>query len=390
MLPTDLEASARARLDAASYAYFSCGAGQETTLTDNISAWQRLRLRPRILRNVSSVDTVTTVLGCDVASPVLIAPFAMQGLLHPAAECDTMAAAAAEGTIMTVSSYASRPVGEIARAAGSAPWWFQVYLMRDRGLTRSLVEEAKAAGAAGFVLTADTPYSGRKPRVDSSGFSVPAAQFMGGRPSPHPGIALADYRGADPDPAMGPQDIGWLRDIVSRPVIVKGVLRADDALLSLEAGAAAVIVSNHGGRQLDGSVATADALPEVVQAVSGAAEVYVDGGIRSGTDVLRALALGARAALIGRPAAWALATGGTAGVRGVLQTLREELELAMALAGSRSTGEITADLLDRPRAGAAGIPAAGLSSWAGEGDQRSGAFLPANRAPQRRAHGGHD
>lgn len=276
------------------------------------------------------MSTRTTVLGAPVASPVLAAPMALLRLLHPEGEAAWAAGIAAAGGLSVLSSRTSVPIAQAARD----PWWFQVYVLRDRGLTEALVRRAIAAGARALVLTGDAPRLGRKVRAE--------------RPEVDPGWFLPDLGDrslqgsprAEQDPATSLRDIAWLREVGGGlPVLVKGVLRADDARACLDAGAAGVIVSNHGGRQLDGAIATADALADVAAAVGEAGEVLVDGGVRSGVDVLRALALGARAVLVGRPFAWALATGGAAGVRALAEGLAQEIEEALALAGCATVAE---------------------------------------------------
>lgn len=338
-----LEAAARERLDVGAYGFFVAGSGSEQTLADNLAAWRRLALRPHALRDVREVSAATTVLGTPIAFPVLAAPVAMLRLAHPDGERGVAAAVAAQGTLCVVSSRTSTPLAEVAAAAPGAPWWFQVYVMRDRGLTTELVARAVAAGASALVLTGDTPRVGRKRRPGPD-FDVPVDVNM---PDLSNGEDLRSDPRFDQDAGTSPADIEWLAQLSGLPVVVKGVLRGDDARECLSAGAAAVIVSNHGGRQLDGAVATAAALPEVVEAVAGEAEVYVDSGVRSGSDVLRALALGARAVLIGRPLVWALAAGGGEGAQALLAELAADVEDALALAGVRSPAEVTPDLLVR-------------------------------------------
>jgi 4-hydroxymandelate oxidase len=328
------EERARAALDPSVYDYYAGGSGNETTLAANVSAWDRIAVRPRVLRDVAAVTTRTTVLGTPVNTPICVAPTAFQALAHPEAETATARAARETGSLLVLSTRTSRPVEEVAAALGPTPWWFQVYVMRKRALTRELVERAVAGGARALALTADTPYLPR------------------GRRDRNPSLKTEPEAEQAPDLTF--DDIGWLREISGLPVVVKGVLRGDDATACAAAGAAAVWVSNHGGRQLDGAVATADALPEVAEAAAAAGlETYVDGGIRRGVDVLRALALGARAAFIGRPAVWGLAAGGADGVRTELLALVGDLESAMGLAGARSIPEITSDLVWHP-------PAAGI------------------------------
>jgi 4-hydroxymandelate oxidase len=292
---------------------------------------------------VSATATTTTLLGTDVASPVLAAPMAFLRLAHPEGEAGLAAGVAAAGCLRVLSSRSSTPVAEVAAAAPGAPWWLQVYVMRDRGLTAEMVRRSVAAGARALVLTGDTPRVGRRRRHEHGNFHLPAGLYMPDLVGEW-GDLREDPRSAQDDTVTF-ADIGWLRELSGLPVVVKGILRGDDARACLDAGAAGVIVSNHGGRQLDGAVATAHALPEVVDAVGDDAEVYVDGGVRTGVDVLRALALGARAVLVGRPLIWALAGGGGDGVRDLLDALRVEVEEALALAGARSPGEATADLI---------------------------------------------
>lgn len=339
-----MERRAHELLDPRVHAYYAAGAGEEISVAENVAAWRRRRLRPRVMRDVSRVDTRTAVLGDDVAFPVLVAPFAWQGLLSRRAEVDTARATAAEETIMCLSTNCTADPGDVSAACRHRPWWFQVYLMRDRGFTQGLIEQAVAAGARALVLTVDAPFRGRWPRAVAAGFAVPDDAFVDRRAAAS--VPPVGAHGLTQDPALSLDDLAWLREVSGLPLVVKGVLRPDDAAACVEAGASGVVVSNHGGRQLDRAVATADALPEVAAAVGDRAEVYVDGGIRSGLDALIALASGARAVLVGRPCAWGLAVEGEAGVRRVLVLLREELEMAMAMAGVRTIAEAMAgDLL---------------------------------------------
>lgn len=338
----ELERRASDLLERSVYDYFAGGADRETTLADNVAAWGRLRLRPRVLRDVSNVLTETTVLGTPVASPIGVAPTAYQRLAHPDGELATARGAAAAGSLHVLSTRATAKPAEVERAAPGAPRWFQVYVLRDRSRTEDLVRAAVASGVRALVLTADTPVIGRRLRDVRNEFVLPTN--LG-----ESEVSLAagsEGNLSDQDPSVTFDDIAWLREIGSgAPVVVKGLTRADDAIRCLDAGAAAVWVSNHGGRQLDGCVACADALVEVLAAVDGRGEVYVDGGIRSGLDALRALAMGATAVFVGRPVLWGLTTGGDAGVQAVMQGLTAELAHAMALAGAASIGELTPDLL---------------------------------------------
>ena len=342
MLPYDaLEALARERLPQAVFDYYAGGSGEESTLADNTAAWARLRLRPRILRDVSSVDTSTELLGVKLAAPVLVAPTAFHSLAYPEAELATARGTREAGSLLVLSSRASRRIEDVAALAG--PWWFQVYVFRDRGLTRALVQRAVAAGARALVLTGDTPYVGRKRRNrGDSALPLPDEELLVNLE----GLTHRSLAEQAPDTSFA--DLDRLREDSGLPVLVKGVLRADDARECLHHGAAGLIVSNHGGRQLDGALATAEALPEVVEATGGRVPVLVDGGVRSGGDVLRALALGARAVLLGRPVLWGLATGGADGVRQVLDSLREDTAHTLALAGLPRVSGVGADVLAPP------------------------------------------
>jgi 4-hydroxymandelate oxidase len=337
-----LEEEARECLEPSAYDYYASGAGDETTLAANLAAWKRLRLRPRVLRDVSEVSTETTVLGTPVAAPVLVAPMALQRLLHPRGELELRRAGKAAGTLVAVSTRSSTPIAEVG-AESDAPWWFQVYVLRDRGLTAELVRRAVDGGASALLLTADTPILGWKRRPVR--LEVPDEWIMPGLSMPDGMPVRDDAPGNLQDAALTLADVGWLAGLSGLPVVVKGVLRADDATRCVDGGAAGVVVSNHGGRQLDGALATAEALPDVVGAVESSCEVYVDGGIRRGTDVLRALALGARAVFVGRPVAWGLATDGAAGAERVLRGLALELAEALALAGSTGPDDVGPDLV---------------------------------------------
>ena len=324
----DYERLAEEKLDANALAYFAGGAGEEVTLRENVAAFERLKLRPRVLVDLGSVATKTTVLGNEISLPVLIAPLAMQRMAHPDGELATARAAAAAGTILCVSSAATaRPV-EIAEAAPGCVRWFQVYVFADRAVTLDLVEEACAHGYSALVLTVDTPFLGRRERDIRVDFKIPE------------GITpISDIFARAFDTSLSWRDLEWLSGY-GVPVVVKGILTAEDARLACEHGAAAIVVSNHGGRQLDGVPASIEVLAEVAEAVDGRAEVLLDGGVRRGTDVLKALALGARAVLVGRAMLWALAVDGEAGVRHVLELLRAELELGLALLGCSSPRDV--------------------------------------------------
>ncbi|MGW0231706.1 alpha-hydroxy acid oxidase [Actinopolymorpha singaporensis] len=335
--PRDLEAAARSVLPTEVYDYIATGSGAEETLAANLAAWRDLALAPRVLRDVGGVDVSTTVLGTPVSSPVQVAPTGYQRLVHPDGELGMATGAAHAGSLLALSTRATTTFEELADAAG--PWWLQLYVLRDRDLTATVVERAAAAGARALVLTVDTPYVARKARATA----FPPAEVS---PVLVPELRARADEGVWQDPGVTFADLAWLAEVSGRlPLVVKGVVRGDDARACVDAGADAVWVSNHGGRQLDGAVPTARALAEVRSALPDEVEVYVDGGIRNGRDVVRALALGATAAFVGRPAVWALATGGAAGVGDLLVTMRADLEETLALCGCASLADVTPDLL---------------------------------------------
>jgi isopentenyl diphosphate isomerase/L-lactate dehydrogenase-like FMN-dependent dehydrogenase len=325
----DYERLAEERLDANAHAYFAGGAGDEVTLRENVAALERRKLRPRVLVDVGGGTTATTVLGTEISLPVVIAPVALQRMAHPEGELATARAAAAAGTIMCLSTAATARPAEVAAAAPGASRWFQVYVFEDRGITAELVAEAVDSGYGALVLTVDAPFLGRRERDLRIDFKIPEGLTPSGN------IFTEGF-----DLALSWRDLEWLAGY-GLPVVVKGLITAEDARLACEHGAAAVVVSNHGGRQLDGVSATVDALEEVVDAVDGRIEVFFDGGIRRGTDVLKALALGARAVLIGRAMIWGLAVDGEAGVVHVLSLLRDEIQLGLALLGCCSPADVT-------------------------------------------------
>lgn len=342
---SELEELARKVLPISTYDFFAGGADDEETLRDSVVAWRHLSLRPHVLRDVSDVTTATSILGSSFASPIGVAPMAFQGLVHPEGEIGMARGVAGAQMLVTISSRASMELARIGAAAPTAPKWFQIYIMRDRARTLDLVLEAKATGFTAIVLTVDMPVVARRMRDVVNGFSRPDCISSGPRREL---TELRDGASAQ-DPAMSVDDIAWLRDASGLPIVVKGVVRGDDAIRCVDAGASAIWVSAHGGRQLDGCIATPAALIDVADAVSSRCEVYVDGGIRRGVDVLRALALGANAAFIGRPAIWALVHGGAQTVTTVLQQIDAELKLAMALCGARDLSELTRDLVAMPK-----------------------------------------
>ena len=323
-------------LSADTWSYLNRGSGDERTVHEAHDAWDCYRLRPRVLRDVSVVSTELDLFG-SWRTPIGIAPTAFHALIHPEGEVATAAGAAASGAPMVVSSRATRRIEDIA-AAIDGPWWFQVYLMRERRVTEALIRRAAAAGATAMVLTADTPYVGHRARSAALSRPLPLTDEQAlTNMRDHLPTDVADiWELIDQRADLSLDDITWVADVSDLPVIVKGVLRADDATACVDAGAGGVWVSNHGGRQLDRVVPTAVALPEVVAAVGDSVPVIVDGGVRDGFDALTALALGARAVMLGRPAMWALAAGGSDAVAAMLTELTAELRHAMGLAGAAS------------------------------------------------------
>jgi 4-hydroxymandelate oxidase len=349
----ELEELARAKLPRMAFDYYAGGSHDEVTLRENVAAFGRIRVHYRVLRDVSARSMKTTVLGQEVSFPVLVAPTAAQKMAHADGEIATARAAGAQGTVMTLSTLATTSIEEVARAA-TGPLWFQLYVYKDRGATEAVVARAEAAGCRALVLTVDAPMLGTRERDVRNRFALPPGLSIanmvpagyGGVPTIDDGSGLAAYVNALHDCSLSWRDLAWLRSRTKLPILIKGSVRADDARLAVDAGVAGVVVSNHGGRQLDSSPATIDVLPHVVDAVAGRCEVLMDGGVRRGTDVLKALALGAKAVLLGRPVLWGLSLGGQQGVERVLDTLRRELDLAMALAGCASIAEVTRDLVE--------------------------------------------
>jgi isopentenyl diphosphate isomerase/L-lactate dehydrogenase-like FMN-dependent dehydrogenase len=338
----DFERLAESRLEPGAFGYYAGGAADERALAGNVAAWERLRLRPRVLVDVSEVTTATTVLGTPVSMPLLVAPTAIQKLAHPDGEPGMARAAAAAGTLLCLSTLATATPAEVAAAAPGAPRWFQLYVFRDRGVTRAFVEQAAEHGYGAIVLTVDAPRLGRRERDLRTGFRVPEEITV---PSM---AALGGWEGATPlellgaiDPSLSWADLEELRSFSSLPLVLKGIQTAEDAELACAHGVDAIVVSNHGGRQLDAVAPTAELLPEVVEMVAGRIEVYVDGGIRRGSDVVKALALGARAVLAGRAPLWGLACDGEAGATRVLELLRDEIENELALCGCTAPGSVT-------------------------------------------------
>lgn len=350
----DYETLARELLPQMVYDYYAGGSEEESSVYDNRASWGRIRLRPRMLVDCTSVDMTTTILGTPVAMPLMTAPCAFNRLAHPDGELAVARATAEAGIIQVVSTMATCTLEEVAQAAPQGQRWFQLYVYRDRAVTEMLVSRAEAAGYTTLCLTVDTPIAGRRERDIRNGFGLPAgvkianldAAAMGKlAPADQGETGLQRYIAGLWDAALTWESVEWLKTITRLPIVVKGILTGEDAALAVEHGVAGIVVSNHGGRQLDGAIAPCDALAEVVAAVGDRAEVYVDGGVRRGTDILKALALGARAVLIGRPYLWALTVSGEAGVSHLLNLLREELSISMALAGRPTIADIDRKLL---------------------------------------------
>ncbi|MCU1474930.1 alpha-hydroxy acid oxidase [Amnibacterium sp.] len=345
-----LEAEAAATLPPHVYDYFRATAGGPEVALRSVDAWRRFLHRPHVLRNTAVVDTATTVLGTPVAGPILVAPMAQQVAADPLGERATAAATASAGTLLGVSTNTAVPFADVT--AAGAPWWFQLYLFRDRAISEQLVDRAVEEGARAMILTVDItglqhPSPEATYSVDPTAWPLsPGADRLA---NIDPDLrARSRGEGGWFDRDMGLGAVEWLRERSGLPVVVKGVLRGDDARRAVDAGAAAVLVSTHGARAFASSIPSADALAGVVDAVGSEVEVYVDSGLRSGIDVATAVALGARAAFLGRPVMWGLATGGERGVRRVLETVHEELVTAMDLLGAASVADLTPDLVVRP------------------------------------------
>ncbi|HKW43019.1 MAG TPA: alpha-hydroxy acid oxidase [Thermoplasmata archaeon] len=350
----ELEDLARAKVPHPSFEYIVGGAEDEVSLRRNREAYDRWALRPRVLVDVSKRDTSTTVLGESVSMPILVAPTAFHCLVHPEGEVATARGAAAANTLMVASTISTKTLEEIADSV-AAPRWFQLYVYRDRKVTEDLVDRAVRAGYRAICLTVDTPLLGRRERDERNRFTLPSGLDLAnlrpagldGLPDSERGSSFSRYVADLLDESVTWREVDWLKSRSPLPIVLKGVMTAEDAAIAAEHGVDGIVVSNHGGRQLDSTLGTLDALPEVVAAVKGRTEVYVDGGIRRGTDVLKAIALGARAVLVGRPILWGLAIGGSDGVSAVLGHLRKELDIAMALTGRTTIKSIDRDLVAR-------------------------------------------
>jgi 4-hydroxymandelate oxidase len=351
----DYEPLARTALDESAWAYLAGGAADEITLRDNRAAWDGWRLLPRVLRPLAGGHTRQMLLGREWPHPIMLAPVAYQRLFHPDGEHASALAAAAQGAGITLSTQASVAIEDVARLAlgeaGRGALWFQLYVQHDRGFTRELVQRAEAAGYEALVVTVDAPTSGARDRERRAGFHLPpgvqAVNLAGLAPRPIVDVSAGQSALFDGLLHGAPTwaDIEWLVRLTRLPVLLKGVLHADDAGTALSAGAAGLIVSNHGGRTLDTAISTAFALPRIADVVAGRMPLLVDGGIRRGTDIVKALALGAQAVMVGRPCIWALAAEGALGVARAIRLLRDEFEIALALCGCSTLRDVDKALL---------------------------------------------
>nr|XP_028578040.1 hydroxyacid oxidase 1 [Podarcis muralis] len=353
----DFEEHAKKFLRKSVYDYYKSGADDQQTLAENVSAFSRLRLYPRMLRNVSALDLSTSILGQKLSMPICVAATAMQCMAHADGEIATARACRSMGTGMMLSSWSTTSVEEVAQEAPEAIRWLQLYIYKDREVTRSLVKRAEKAGYKGIFVTVDTPFLGKRlddvrnkfqlpPNLRMKNFETNDLAFSS-ETGYGENSGLSVYVAEAIDPSINWEDMRWLRGLTSLPIVAKGILRADDAQEAVKHGVNGILVSNHGARQLDGVPATVEVLPEIIEAVGGKVEVFLDGGVRKGTDVLKALALGARAVFVGRPVIWGLAYKGEEGVKEVLKILKEEFQLAMALSGCQNVEAIDRTLVQR-------------------------------------------
>ncbi|XP_048050190.1 hydroxyacid oxidase 2 isoform X2 [Megalobrama amblycephala] len=349
----DFEEYAKRHLPKTTWDYYEAGADECTTRDDNLQAYKRIRFRPRILRDVSINDTRTTVLGTEISFPVGIAPTAFHCLAWHEGEIATARATEAVNTCYIASTYATCSVEEIVAAAPNGYRWFQLYLYQDRKLSEQIIRRVEALGYKALVFTVDVPYTGKRRNDIRNQFKLPphlkVKNFEGMFQDPPTSQEVYGTPANTLDPSISWKDVSWLQSLTRLPIIIKGILTKEDAELAVEHGVQGIIVSNHGGRQLDGGPASIDCLPEIVDTVQGRIEVYMDGGIRTGSDVLKAIALGARCVFIGRPAIWGLAYKGDEGVKEVLQILHDEFRLSMALSGCRNVAEINRNLIQFSR-----------------------------------------
>jgi len=348
---SDFEKFAKEKLPQMAYDYYSSGANDEITLRENIEAYKRIFLKYRVLVDVSNIDMSTEVLGHKISMPLMIAPTAFHKMAHSDGESAVAKAAAAAGTIMILSTLSNSDVEDVVKAS-AGPVWFQLYVYKDREVTKDLVKRAEEAGCRAIVLTVDAPFLGTRERDVRNKFNLPAGltvkNLLPVKKDKLPesnDSNLSVYVQEHLDPSLSWKDVAWLKSITKLTLLIKGIACREDALLAVDHGADGIVVSNHGGRQLDTCRATIDVLSEVADAVKGKTEILLDGGIRRGTDIFKAVALGAKAVLIGRPVIWGLAADGENGVRSVLEILRRELHLAMALCGCDSVKKINKDFI---------------------------------------------
>jgi len=348
---SDFESLAKEKLTQMAYDYYSSGANDEVTLKENCAAYKRICLKYRVLVDVSKRDISTEILGNKISMPVMIAPTAFHKMAHDEAEVAVARAAGAAGTIMILSTLSNSAVEEVVKASVK-PVWFQLYVFRDREVTRDLIKRAENAGCKAIVLTVDAPLLGTRERDVRNRFDLPEGitvknlETVFKEKLPRKGDSgIASYVSEYLDASLNWKDIEWLKSITKLPLHIKGIACKEDAILSVKHGADGIVVSNHGGRQLDSCRATINVLPEVADVVQDKIEILIDGGIRRGTDILKAIALGAKAVLVGRPVIWGLAAEGEKGVKAVLEIFRKELDLAMALCGCDSIKKISKDLI---------------------------------------------
>ncbi|XP_065279285.1 2-Hydroxyacid oxidase 2 isoform X1 [Emys orbicularis] len=344
---SDFEAYAKKHLSKTTWDFFAAGADECCTRDENLLAYKRIRFRPRMLRDMSVMDTRTTLLGTEISFPVGIAPTGFHRLAWPDGEKSTARAAEAMNTCYITSTFSTCTVEEIAAAAPNGFRWFQLYIHRNRTLSEGLVRRVEAAGFQGLVLTADLPYTGKRRDDIRNNFQLPPHMTVKNFEGVFEEESCSEYGlpANSIDPSINWNDIYWLQSLTRLPIIVKGILTKEDADLAVRHGVQGIIVSNHGGRQLDGGPATIDALIEIVDTVQDRVEVYLDGGIRTGSDVLKALALGAKCVFLGRPALWGLTYKGEEGLREVLQILHDEFRLSMALVGCHNVSGIGRNLV---------------------------------------------
>ncbi|MSO41942.1 MAG: alpha-hydroxy-acid oxidizing protein [Solirubrobacterales bacterium] len=367
-IPVDwrrLEAAAEEAMEDRASAYVYGGAGSEDTMRDNLEAFRRWRIAPRVLREMTGRSLAGTLLGAELPAPVLLAPIGVQQVIHPDGELATARAAAAVGLPMIVSTASSTSMEDIAEVAGGSPRWYQLYWPNQPELAASLVERAERAGYSAIVVTVDNFAPGWKPRDLEQAYlpfleGIGIAQYLSDpvfraalekTPEEDMGAAVGHFLGVFTNPALSWDDLAWLRERTDLPIVLKGILHPDDAREARERGADGVVVSNHGGRQIDGAIASLDALPAIAEAAGGDLAILLDSGIRTGADTFKALALGADAVLLGRPYLWGLALGGADGVEAVLRYTLAELDLTMALSGYATPGEIDASALARAELG---------------------------------------